>query len=204
VDLAELNAIAQRELLALKLEGWTFSFANTRRRLGVCKHRNKQIQISAFYAQNNSNDAVLDTLRHEFAHALAGPGAGHGPRWKAWAIRLGAMPRACDSSPHTVLEPGDWQATCPACGFVFHLYRQPRALRGYRCRCAARPPLTFEYRGDPANQPPPLAPEAQARWEAICPACTKVHLRMRRPKAGKWTCRCNGRGELRWQFRQNA
>ena len=38
---------------------------------------------------------VTDTILHEIAHALAGPGAGHGPAWKATASRLGATPKSC-------------------------------------------------------------------------------------------------------------
>ena len=204
MDLEELAALARQEMKALNLEGWTFGYTNARRRLGVCKYRSRHIQLSEFYVRNNPRDAVLDTLRHEFAHALVGPGAGHGPIWKAAATRLGAVPRACDTSPHTVLEPGDWQATCPACNLVVHLYRQPRALRGYRCRCPAGSTLQFEYRGDPANKPPPVIPGEQVRWEAACPSCKKVHLRIRRPKAGKWHCLCAGRGELSWKRRQRV
>src|SRR5271156_5554498 len=120
MDLKELEAVASREFLKHGLHGWTFGFGNTKRRLGVCKYRSKHIEIAEYHALNNPIETVLDTLFHEIAHAIAGPAARHGPVWKAVAIRLGAVPRACDNSHETVVKPGDWQATCGACKKTFH------------------------------------------------------------------------------------
>ncbi|MHC5539842.1 SprT-like domain-containing protein, partial [Singulisphaera rosea] len=78
MDLAELAGIAVREMTAHGLRGWTFAFAGTKRRLGVCKYRSRRIEISQYYAKNNPPAVVLDTLRHEIAHAIAGPAAKHG------------------------------------------------------------------------------------------------------------------------------
>src|SRR3954451_24473133 len=146
MDLKELEEIAVRELRANGLHGWTFGLVKTKRRLGVCKYRTKRIEIAEYYARNSPPGTVLDTLLHEIAHAIAGPAAGHGPAWKAVALRLGATPRACDNSHETVVTPGDWQATCPACQKTVHRYRRPKSLNGYRCRCEARSPLMFEFK----------------------------------------------------------
>jgi predicted SprT family Zn-dependent metalloprotease len=202
MDLQELAEIAQQELKRHGLSGWTFGLADTKRRLGVCKYRTKQIEIAEYYARNSPPETVLDTLWHEIAHAIAGPAAKHGPAWKAVAIRLGATPRACDSSHETVVTPGDWQASCPACSKTFHRYRRPKSLSGYRCRCAARSPLVFEFKGDPARRPiVPLTLQEAARWEAKCAGCETVHLRARRPKAGVWLCKCPHQCELAWRYR---
>src|SRR4030088_471893 len=112
MDLKELEEIAAEEWSKYGLHGWTFGLADTGRRLGVCKYRTKRIEIAEYYARNSPPETVLDTLRHEIAHALAGPAARHGPRWKAVALRLGATPRSCETSLQAVVEPGDWQATC--------------------------------------------------------------------------------------------
>jgi predicted SprT family Zn-dependent metalloprotease len=202
VNLEELQAAARRELDKHGLHGWTFGLAKTKRRLGVCKYRTKRIEIAEYDAQHSPPDSVLDTLRHEIAHAIAGPAAKHGPRWKAVAIRLDAMPRSCETSGQAVVQPGDWRATCPACRKPIHLYRRPRSLTGYRCRCEARPPLTFEYEGDPARKPEvPITAQESANWEATCAGCGAVHLRVRRPKAGVWRCRCPRRCEILWRPR---
>ncbi len=145
---------------------------------------------------------MLDTLLHEIAHALAGPEAGHGPAWKAVAVRIGATPRACDDSPDTVVQPGDWQTTCPGCNKTHHRYKRPRSLTGYRCKCAARSPLVYAFAGDPARAPavPATVQEVAAWWQATCAGCGTVHRRSRRPKAGVWRCRCPHRSELAWVF----
>jgi predicted SprT family Zn-dependent metalloprotease len=202
MDLKELADIASQEMTKNGLHDWTFGLADTKRQLGVCKYRKKRIEIAEYYALNSSPETVLDTLLHEIAHAIAGPSAGHGPAWKAVAIRLGATPRACDNSHKTVVEPGDWQATCTACKKTFHRYRRPRSLSGYRCRCKAHSPLIFEFMGDPAFKPVvPLTVQVSANWEAKCAGCQTVHLRIRRPKAGIWRCKCSKRCELTWRSR---
>ena len=97
--------------------------------------------------------ATLAAILDDRTIAIAGPAAKHGPAWKAVAVKLGATPRACDTSHDTVVMPGEWQATCPACRKTFHRYRRPMSLGGYRCRCEARSPLVFEFVGDPARRP---------------------------------------------------
>ena len=132
MDLKELEAVASREMTKNGLQGWTFGLGNMKRLLGVCKYQKKRIEIAEYYARNSSPETVLDTLLHEIAHAIAGPAAGHGPAWKAVAARLGATPLACDDTDEAVVQPGDWQATCPACKKIYHRYKQPRSLTGYR------------------------------------------------------------------------
>ncbi len=202
MDLKELEASAGRELMKHGLHGWTFGLAATKRRLGVCKYRTKRIEISEYYALNSAAQTVLDTLLHEIAHAIAGPAARHGPVWKAVAIRLGATPRACEKSHEAVLKPGDWQASCPNCKKIFHRYRRPKSLTGYRCRCEARSPLAFAFVGDPTFRPAlPRSVQESANWEAKCSGCGTVHYRLRKPKAGVWRCRCPQRCDITWQIR---
>ncbi len=202
MDLERLMGIAAHELARHGLHGWTFGLARTKRRLGVCKYKEKRIEIAEYYARNSPEASVLDTLQHEVAHALAGPAAKHGPRWKAVAIRLGATPRSCETSGQAIIEPGDWRATCPACERIYHRYRRPMASGVYRCRCHARSTLTFEYVGDHAHMPAVLSTiEESANWEARCCGCGMVHLRVRRPKAGRWRCKCPHRSEITWRPR---
>jgi predicted SprT family Zn-dependent metalloprotease len=201
MDLEELAVVAGQEMRKHGLDGWTFGITQSRRMLGVCKFRSKRIEIAEYHARNNASATVLDTLLHEIAHAIAGPAAKHGPKWKVLAIRLGATPRACDHSRETVVTPGDWQASCPACEKIHHRYRRPQALSGYRCKCEARSSLTFEFMGDPARRPVvPMTVERSANWEAKCAGCQTVHRRVRRPKAGVWRCKCSSRCELTWRF----
>lgn len=97
-------------------------------RAGCCKWRPRIIELSEWILKSRP-DAV-DTLLHEAAHALAGPGAGHGPRWKLWAERLGAEPRAnCGVRVARLAPRGRHRARCRSCGFVID-YHQMVNLRG--------------------------------------------------------------------------
>lgn len=201
MDLQKLRLIAAQELIAHDLVGWTFAFGSSKRRLGACKYRTRRIEIAEYYAAHSPDGHVLDTLRHEIAHALAGPKAGHGPAWRAVAVRLGAQPVACDRTGEAVVEPGDWQSACAGCGRTHHRYRRPPSLAGYRCACAARTPLTYEYKGNAAFAP--AVPEKLADapgWFAVCEGCKAMHRKIRRPKAGKWLCRCRHASGLTWQW----
>lgn len=62
-------------------------------RLGVCEYDFKTIGISD-WVFSDLNHEVEDTVRHEVAHAVAGP-CGHNLKWKMAAKNLGAKPRAC-------------------------------------------------------------------------------------------------------------
>lgn len=196
MDVRKLEAMAAAAFRQHGLSDWTFHLVNAKRRLGACKYGQKRIEISEYHARHNEESSVLDTLFHEIAHALAGPRAKHGPKWKLIAMRLGATPHACESSDQLAVTPGDWQAKCPACQRVFHKYRQPARLSGYHCRCPARADLTFAYVGDPQRAP---VRRPVAGYLAVCPGCGHRHRRLRRPKAGLWRCRCPARCELRWQ-----
>lgn len=202
MDLEQLHAIARQQLSRHGLLGWSFGLSKTKRRLGACKHQTKRIEIAEYYARHSPAETVLDTLLHEIAHAIAGPGAGHGPAWKAVARQLGATPRSCETSNTVVVEPGDWQATCPSCQNTAHLYRRPKSLSGYRCKCAARSPLTFEYKGDPARRPDvPLTALDAARWESTCGGCGARYVRIQRPRQGVYRCRCSHGHVLVWRAR---
>lgn len=75
------------------------------------------ISISRPFTETASLDELIDTVRHEAAHVLAGQKAGHGPAWKAWAVRLGARPERC--APPSVEAPERlWEGRCKACGCV--------------------------------------------------------------------------------------
>ena len=130
MDLRELEAIAERELLKHGLKDWSFGLATTKRRQGVCKFRDRRIEIAEYFARHNPPEKVLDTLLHEIAHALAGPKARHGPAWKAIVKRRAATPRACYSCKATIVMPGDCQATCAAWKTTYYRSKRTQRLNG--------------------------------------------------------------------------
>ena len=93
--LKEVAAQARELMDRHGLGEWTLRFTAAQKKLGECRQRQNLILLSRIHAANGQPGQVTDTILHEIAHALAGPGAGHGPAWKAIASRLGATPRSC-------------------------------------------------------------------------------------------------------------
>ena len=61
----------------------------------------KEFTFSTILMNSATEEHFLDTVRHEYAHAYnvikEHAIVGHGPKWKAAAIRFGASPSACCS-----------------------------------------------------------------------------------------------------------
>lgn len=121
-----------------QLYEWEFRLGRSKHRLGVCKFQEKVIEVSEIHARNDPAEIVLDTLKHEIAHALVGPGNGHNETWKAKAREVGCSPDACNShSKHeTYRAPGKWFAVCPTCTKEFNWYKKPKRMSGrYHMQC---------------------------------------------------------------------
>lgn len=80
-------------LLARHLPQWSFSFNRQRRTLGLCRYREKRIELSQHHALAGDLLQAKETLLHEIAHGLAGPRTGHGPRWQQVMLDLGQTPK---------------------------------------------------------------------------------------------------------------
>lgn len=96
----------------LAAQGWTFRLNNNRSRLGVCRYRGKSIELSVFHLTSPDKE-IMNTLLHEIAHALVGPGHGHGPVWKRKAIEIGCTGERCGKME----APAKYTGTCVKCGF---------------------------------------------------------------------------------------
>lgn len=105
------------------------------RRLGLCIYSRRVIQLSTRFVQLNDEAAVVETTLHEIAHALVGPGQGHGKVWKEMALIVGCKPISCKRD--AIMPPGPWIATCPTCARTFWMYRTPRKLRRW-CKACGR------------------------------------------------------------------
>ena len=114
---------------------WTFGFDRAKRRAGLCNFTDHRITLSRPLAELGEDDDVHQVILHEIAHALAGPHAGHGPRWKAIARELGYVGgRTHDDVASQHLAP--WLGDCPA-GHAHARYRKP--TRPQSCgKCAKR------------------------------------------------------------------
>jgi predicted SprT family Zn-dependent metalloprotease len=131
VDLARLTAFADARLRehGLYEQGWRFRLDHARQRFGTCRYRQRLITVSRYLAALNGEAECRDTVLHEIAHALAGPAAGHGPRWKQMCRRVGAKPERCFDAQTVRLPAPRYWGICPHCCHHLPYYRRPRTPR---------------------------------------------------------------------------
>ena len=114
------------------LQSWAFRFNRCKRSMGLCVYQRRTIELSIhFVERDNPLSEIRDTILHEIAHALVGPGHGHDRVWKRKCAEIGARPERCGQAD---MPDGNWQASCAGCGKRYHRHRRPRSLRGWSCR----------------------------------------------------------------------
>lgn len=138
MDLKRAEQHARFEMYKWGLKDWDFRF-NTRckRILGRCFFQKELIELSAHYVELNTEEEVLDTIRHEIAHALAyinDGDAGHGPKWKEWCLKTGASPERIATD--VVMPERKWQCCLVVKGVVverlnWFAYRKSNISRRY-------------------------------------------------------------------------
>lgn len=133
--MAELNRVRTwaTALIALHLdESWSFGFDNAKTRAGLCNYVTKRISVSKYLAAKYEDDEIHQVLLHEVAHALAGPGAGHGASWKSIAKSIGYEGKRLHGGA-IAEDLAPWVGTCPA-GHTHYRYRRPsRPLACGKC-----------------------------------------------------------------------
>lgn len=143
VSLKDTQTIAETLLEAhgLAQQGWRFVFDNAKTRGGQCRHHDQVISMSRNLVTLWTEDQVREVMIHEIAHALVGPGQGHGRVWAAKMRELGAVP----SSTHNFeTVRGRYAAYCDSCDrVVHHAHRLTSAMRAGRhlhstCRTPVR------------------------------------------------------------------
>jgi hypothetical protein len=138
MDLSAARSLAVSLMAEHGLVGWRLQFDRAKRRAGICRYSDRVIGLSAPLTALHTEADVRDTVLHEIAHALAGPGSGHGPRWRAIARRIGSNGERCMPAD-TARVMGAWVGVCPQ-GHTADRHRRPE--RVLLCRpCASRPTL---------------------------------------------------------------
>ena len=117
-------------------KGWRFVFDNRRSALGRCSYSKKIIYLSRHHVTHDTDSNVIDTIKHEIAHALhylsyAENGREgefglrhwtgrkwvrkikpHGREWQMWAVKVGANPNASTRSNVSAKTATKWRLVC--------------------------------------------------------------------------------------------
>jgi predicted SprT family Zn-dependent metalloprotease len=137
MEFGEAERMARGLIGDFGLAAWTFGWNWRKRALGLCRYRERRIELSRWFVQANGEEMVRETVLHEIAHALAGEKAGHGAKWKAMCLRVGCKPERCDKG-EAVMPKGRWGATCGSCGKEYWRHKRPAKGARYWCRgCGA-------------------------------------------------------------------
>jgi hypothetical protein len=134
--LLEVQRLARRLLAGHGLGDWSFAYNRSKLQMGLCVFGRRLILLSAYFVELNGDEAVLDTLLHEIAHALVGPGHGHDAVWRAKCLEVGAKPERLSYAVKMPL--GRWRAVCPGCGRLHDRHRRPKHMAGWHCAGCGR------------------------------------------------------------------
>ncbi len=127
MNIYDAKRMAQDIMLEHGLHNWTVTIDRAKRRFGQCRYATKQISLSEPLTRVNTEDHVRQTVLHEVAHALVGPGHGHDAIWKSQARRIGVKHAASRSAGEAA--PAPIKGTCPNCGGEFGRHRRPSGDR---------------------------------------------------------------------------
>ena len=127
-------------------QNFTFEFDNAPVRFGCC-HRmitrryrgdgqfetvhkpGGRITLSRELVLRNNVAQVEDVIRHEIAHGLCGPKAGHGVEWKRMCKKTGANPERCYDSDEVEGVDAPYTAECAVCGEEYRRFKLPKGDR---------------------------------------------------------------------------
>ncbi|MDQ2758682.1 MAG: SprT-like domain-containing protein [Actinomycetota bacterium] len=150
MDLRSAQLLARQLLDQHGLTRWRVELDSAVTRAGVCRYDERTIGLSAPLTRLHGDAEVRETILHEVAHALAGPRAKHGPRWRAIAHSIGSTGERCLDEAAPRIE-GPWIGICPT-GHRLTRHRRPtRVVTCGQCtrRFDLRHLLTWTHRGEP-------------------------------------------------------
>jgi predicted SprT family Zn-dependent metalloprotease len=155
MELTDAYTLGRQLLDEHGLTDWDLRFDRAKTRAGVCRVGRREIGLSAPLTRLHPVEEVRETLLHEIAHALVGPGHGHDDVWRRQVVAIGGSPRRCLDAD--VPKPaGAWLGVC-ASGHQVERHRRPeRPVSCGRCSSSFSADHLYEWthRGRPAEMHP--------------------------------------------------
>lgn len=114
-------------------DAWQLRCSRGKNLLGFCQHRPvKRISLSSYLLWYGTDDEFIEIVLHEIAHALAGPGQGHGPKWQAIAKSIGCTGKRCLSG--TPFAKRTFKIECPCGKVCVTRFVVKQSTRDWTCR----------------------------------------------------------------------
>lgn len=133
MELSRAKQIVTIQFEKFGLFHWKFRFSGAKRQFGVCCYKKLTIKISRLLTQNNTEEAFTDTLLHEIAHAIVGPGEGHNHVWQQKAIEIGCNGKRCYDTITVTQPKGMITLECPNCKKTVERYRTSKNMHTLAC-----------------------------------------------------------------------
>lgn len=188
-------ALSRMDDFGLLAAGWSFRFDRARRRFGICRFGVKEISVSRTLVELNPEEECRDTVLHEIAHALAGPRAGHGPKWKAMCRRVGARANRCYNHDQVAEPQHRYEARCATCGHSIGFHRRPSRERACAKCCRRYAAGKFDRRfmmrlvEVETGQAVPYL-KARGLVTGKCPGCTRTYTFRPKPRVERACATC--------------
>jgi len=130
MDVAQAKELVEAEVAHHLGSDWDVTYFEAARIYGQCRHGRKKniIRINELFLAQCDKSQVLELVRHEIAHGLAGKHRGHDTHFASICNLLGTSPasrmRICLDVPYK------YSLTCSHCG---HVYKRHSWRRTWRC-----------------------------------------------------------------------
>lgn len=127
------NLLNTHKFTSLYEKGWRTCFSKNEKNIASCHYNEKRIQFNVIALQSQGEADIKKTILHEIAHALVGPGYGHGEVWINKAREIGLLNPELHICGHMNLDAGRGisevenkpkrqfhriNKPCPVCGLV--------------------------------------------------------------------------------------
>ena len=146
MDLIEVQKLARELMDEQGLTRWSLVMTNSKSFAGRCWNStftwNKvpslssgKIELSREFMKVFTREEVVETIKHEMAHALVPPTVrSHGPEWKHMARKLGSTGMRCLTAEESAKIQARYSGECPQ-GHPFKRHKKTSTMEvgGYYC-----------------------------------------------------------------------